>query len=126
MTRMARSESRKPTWAEVGVQNAGLRTAVRAFTFAHAWGVATALLKREPVSIDEFAVVAKMPRATAFRYRQAWLKTFPGEPTPGHMNRVSGAQAGYDEAIRKYRTYKAASEATESRVLTVGSRLAGA
>lgn len=123
---MARKEPKKPTWAEVGVQNAGLRTAVRALTFAHAWGVATALLKREPASIDEFAVVTYTPRASAFRSQQAWRKAFPGEPTPGHFNRVSGAQAGYEEAIRKYRTYKAASKATESRVLTVGSKLAGA
>lgn len=123
---MGRKKPKKQTWAEVAVNNAGLRTAVRGFEFAQRWGVATALLEREPASIDEFAVVTSTPRASAFRYQQAWRRTFPGEATPGHMNRSSGAQAKYDEAIRKHKTYEAAAKATESKVLTVGSKVAGA
>ena len=69
----------------------------RAFKFALGWGLATAELGREPANVEEYAEVMDESRATAFRDQQAFRKAFPDEVSPLRMNRLSGAQARYDE-----------------------------
>jgi hypothetical protein len=96
-------KGRQPgTWADVGVQNAGLRTTVLALSFAYDWGMATAVLEAEPESVEEYVEVTQTPRATAFRQQKAFRKAFPRESTPTRMNEVSGMQSKYDDLASKY------------------------
>jgi hypothetical protein len=116
------AKQRKPTWAEIGFRNAGFAATARALKFALGWGLATASLGREPESVEEYAKEAQESRATAFRDQQAFRLAFPDEENPTRMNRVSGAQARYDELYRLIRdTKKRAIEAQPLMFLTGGS-----
>lgn len=61
------------------------------------WGMACVVLGREPESIDEFAEVAEVSRATAFRSQQAFRKAFPMLEGPTDLNRRSGMIPAYEE-----------------------------
>lgn len=100
--RQAVKGSQPGTWADVGVQNAGLRTTVLALSFAYDWGMATAVLGAEPRSVDEYVEVTQTPRATAFRQQRAFRKAYPRESTPARMNEISGMQSKYDELAQRY------------------------
>ena len=97
-------KKRPQTWADVGYRNAGIRTTARALKFAMAWGLATAELGREPVSVEEYAETVEESRATAYRDYQAFHKAFPGEESPARMNQVSGNQERYEELVRSLRS----------------------
>jgi hypothetical protein len=117
---------RQLTWAEVAVSHGGIRAAVRAMKFAMAWGLATAELHREPESIDEYVSVMDESRASAFRDQQAFRKCFPGQETPGELNRVSGQQARYDEILRKVGDLEAAKAEAEISIFNLGAGTATA
>jgi hypothetical protein len=110
----------RTTWAELGYKNAGIRTTGRALGFVVEWGLATAVLGREPVSVEEFAEVAEESRATAFRNQQAFRKAFPKEETPTRINRVTGAQRRFDELVRTVRSHAKAASAAQPLVYLVG------
>lgn len=96
---MARKK-RRPTWSEVAYVNAGPRETLKAFEFAINWAGATHLLGREPESVEEFADVAELSRATAFRQQAAFRKAFPMLEGPSDFNR----RAGLDESMNEVKT----------------------
>jgi hypothetical protein len=89
-----------------------------------AWGLATAELGREPESVEEFAQTMELSRRTAFRDQEHFREAFPTETTPGRMNRVTGAQARYDETYRRLKELGAARREAEHLTFYVGSALA--
>ncbi len=113
-----------PTWAEVGIRNAGFRKTVNALQFALSWGLATAELGREPATVDEFAQVMKVSRRTAFRDQEHFREAFPSETTPSRMNILTGAQKRYDEAYKRLKELGAAERASEHVAFHVGASLA--
>jgi len=113
-----------PTWAEVGIRNAGFRKTVTALKFALSWGLATAELGREPVTVDEFAQVMKLSRRTAFRDQEHFREAFPSETTPTRMNVLTGAQKRYDETYNRLQEVGAAERASEHVAFDVGASLA--
>jgi hypothetical protein len=115
---------RPPTLAEIAVAHGGVRATVRAFKFAMGWGLATAELRREPDSIDEYATVMEESRATAFRDQQAFRKCFPSEETPGNLNNRTGQQAQYDQLLRKFGSLKAAKAEAEPSIFNIGAGIA--
>ena len=113
-------KSRPQTWADVGYRNAGIRTTARALKFAMAWGLATAELGREPVSVEEYAETVEESRATAYRDYQAFHKAFPGEESPARMNQVSGNQERYEELVRSLRSFAKSLSAAQPLVYALG------
>jgi hypothetical protein len=117
---------RQATWAEVAISHGGVRAAVRSFKFAMGWGLATAELRREPESIEEYASVMDESRATAFRDQQAFRKCFPGQETPAEFNRVTGQQARYDELLKRLGDLEAAKAEAEPSLFNPGAGIAPA
>lgn len=115
---------RKPTWAEVGIRNAGLRTTLKALRFVLGWGLATAELGREPQSVDEYAEVMELSLRTAYRDQGAFRRAFPTEETPFRMNKITGAQNTYNTTWRRLRDRAAAQREIEPLTFLVGSALA--
>ncbi|MGB9113349.1 MAG: hypothetical protein WCF24_11570 [Acidimicrobiales bacterium] len=113
-------KERRVTWAELGWRNAGIRKTTRGLKFAMGWGLATATLGREPESVEEYAEVMDESRATAFRDQQAFREAFPNEESPARMNRMSGAQARYDELWRNLRDPKKAALGAQPVMFVVG------
>jgi hypothetical protein len=113
-------KQRQVTWADVGYRNAGFRATARALKFAMAWGLATAELGREPISIEEYAETVEESRATAFRDQQAFRKAFPDETSPARMNQVSGTQDRCDELVRSLRDFASSRAAAQPIVYALG------
>ena len=113
--------SKAPTWSQVAVKNAGFRDALRAFEFATGWGLAVAFLGREPESIDEYAEVAEVSRATAFRQQQAFRKAFPMLDGPSDLTAATGQQSSLDEFVRSCRTMAEAKEKSAAEVFAMGA-----
>ncbi|MGB3412053.1 MAG: hypothetical protein WBA45_12745 [Microthrixaceae bacterium] len=81
------------TWLEVAVATAGLRTGVRALTWAHEWAVARASLGHDP-TVEEVAEWWGLTRRTAFREQAAFREAFPTLESPAAMYATEEAQAG--------------------------------
>jgi hypothetical protein len=118
------AKPQRPTWAQVGIRNAGIRKTGTALSFAVWWGLATAELGREPESVDEFAATMEMSRRTAFRDQGYFRQAFPTESTPGRINKITGAQARYDELYRKLKERGAARRDAQHLSFFLGASLA--
>jgi hypothetical protein len=101
--------------------NAGIRATTRGLKFAMGWGLATATLGREPESVEEYAEVMQESRATAFRDQQAFRQAYPEEENPTRMNKVTGAQARYDEIFLDLKDLRKASVKAQPMIFTVGA-----
>lgn len=64
------------------------------------WGMVTAMLGHEPETIDDYAEVAEVSRAKAFRDQQAFRKAFPELSGPAEMISKSCGQMVFDDFIR--------------------------
>jgi hypothetical protein len=118
------AKQRATTWAQVGVKNAGIRETTRALHFAMGWGLATAELGREPRTVEEYATVMEVSRATAFRDQQAFRDAFPDEETPLNMNQASGVQERYDEIWARLRDRAKARRELQPLLFTLGAATA--
>lgn len=80
---MAKARKRPPSWIEVAVANAGLRTGLRAMTWAYEWAVTRESLGHDP-SAEEVAKWWAMPERTAYREQAAFREAFPtlDDPAP--------------------------------------------
>lgn len=119
------SSRRRQTFSEVGISNAGWATTLRAFRWGLWWALATAHLKREPVSVDEFAKEMGVNVRTAYREQAAFRRAFPHEETPGRMNRESGLQRKADRAWTRLHDLGEASRALEPALFDVGAHPVG-
>lgn len=84
MVSHARAESGQPLY-EIGRANAGVRKALQSLTFMAAWDVARRSLRRETLTLDEYADWWKVNRRTAFREQERFREAFPGEKTPDRL-----------------------------------------
>lgn len=76
------AKRRRPaTWLEVAVARAGMRTAVKAITWAYEWAVTREAVGHEPTA-DEVAEWWKLSRRTAFREQAAFREAFPELDSP--------------------------------------------
>src|SRR5579875_2698198 len=80
----ARDGSGEPLLTIAG-RNVGLRKAFQALTFMAAWDRARQALRRETLTLDEYADWWKVSRATAHREQSRFREAFPGELTPEHL-----------------------------------------
>jgi hypothetical protein len=86
-----------------------------------AWGLATAELHRDPESIEEFAEVMEVSRATAFRDQQAFRKCYPTLTSPTEMNEATGQQERYNEFRRSLGSAKKAAGEAEATIFNLGA-----
>lgn len=104
------------TWLEVAVANAGMRTGVRAMTWAYEWAVTRESLGHDP-SVEEVAEWWALTRRTAFREQAAFREAFPTLESPAAIYSSPQARAalramanigeGADEIGEKRRARKA-------------------
>jgi hypothetical protein len=86
------SNPRDLTLFEYGRQNAGLRVTIQALTFMAAWDHARRAMRRETLTLHEYAEWWRVARTTAFREQGRFRQAFPGEATP---DRLLDAMASY-------------------------------
>ena len=116
------ARQKKPlTWSQVAVANAGFRDGLRAIQFAMEWGFTSAFLGRDPETIDEYAEVAEVSRAKAFRDQQAFRKAFPDLDGPrDFIDRTSGQQQ-FDEFMAAARELGKARKNAAAFVFDLGA-----
>lgn len=85
------------TWLEVAVARAGLRTGIRAMTWAYEWGVTREAVGHEP-TVEEVAEYWKLTRRTAFREQASFREAFPMLENPGRIYETEEARA----ALKKH------------------------
>lgn len=85
------------TWLEVAVARAGLRTGIKAMTWAYQWAVAREALGEEP-TVEQVAEYWNGTRRTAFREQAAFREAFPEFETPAKIYETEQARA----AVRKH------------------------
>lgn len=102
---------RKPkTWLEIAITNAGLRSGVRALTWALLWGVARERLGTDP-TVEQVAECWRSSRRTAFRDQTHFRKAFPGHDTPAaifdnpnarrRVRDIAKSMEDFEESLRK-------------------------
>lgn len=109
------------TWSELAVSNAGFRQGLQALQFVMEWGMVTAMLGREPETIDEYAEVAEVSRAKAFRDQKAFRKAYPGLSGPGQMVAQSCGQEVFEDFIRTAKDLGNARRNSASFVFQLGA-----
>jgi hypothetical protein len=80
------------TWLEVAVARAGLRTGLRAMTWAYEWGVTREALGHEP-TVEEVAEYWNLTRRTAFREQAAFREAFSTMESPAPIYDTDEARA---------------------------------
>jgi hypothetical protein len=70
---------------DIARSNAGLRKAFQALTFMAAWDLARRALRRETLTLEEYADWWKVARTTSFREQSRFREAFPGETTPDRL-----------------------------------------
>ena len=81
---MARRADRRQTWIELGVRNAGIRTAFTGMTWALSWIIAAKDLDHDP-TVEEVADWWKDSHRTAYRQQAAFRRAYPDLESPGAM-----------------------------------------
>jgi hypothetical protein len=76
----------------VAQQRVGLRRAFRALTFMAAWDHARRALRRESLTLSEYAEWWRESEATAYRHQALFREAFPGEKTPDHLLDLAAVQ----------------------------------
>ena len=84
------------TWLEVAVARAGLRTGIRAMTWAYEWGVTREAVEHEP-TVEEVAEYWKLTRRTAFREQASFREAFPMLENPGRIYETEEARAALNK-----------------------------
>lgn len=83
---------RKPsTWLEVAISHGGLRSGVRAITWAYLWGVTRERRGTDP-TVEEVAECWHSSRSTAFRDQTHFRKAFPNYDTPAPLFEAADAR----------------------------------
>jgi hypothetical protein len=82
----------KRTWIELGVRNAGMRTAIRAANWAYCWAVVRESLGREP-TVEEVAEWWNASRRSAFRDQAAFREAYPTLDSPAAIYDAPDARA---------------------------------
>ncbi|TAN26913.1 MAG: hypothetical protein EPN30_03970 [Actinomycetota bacterium] len=84
MSSLVGPESRKATWIEIGIRNAGFLKAQTALLWAWMWAVTRESLQRDP-TVEEVAEWWKESPRTAYREKAAFTKAFPMLESPAKI-----------------------------------------
>lgn len=84
------------TLAEFATRQVGLRKAIKAIYYLVSWGMTSDAIGH-PASVDEVVAHRGDSRPTVYRYRDCFMKAFPGEETPERLWRAARAHR-VDEA----------------------------
>lgn len=110
---------RQPTWLEVGIATAGMRTAVKAISWAYEWAVARETLGHEP-TVEDVAEMWGLSRRTAFREQEAFRTAFPQLETPAAIYDTDEARemiarhAALGEKLDQWKAERAARREVEA------------
>jgi hypothetical protein len=109
---MPRRQTRKVTWIEVGVRNAGLRKTIKGLSWAYMWATVREVQGSDP-TVEQVANWWKEAERTSYREQAAFREAFPTLETPAKIfqdpalraNLAKAAMASdeLDEAIRSRR-----------------------
>jgi hypothetical protein len=80
---------------EIVRQRVGFRQAVQVFVFMIAWDQARRAMRRETLTLAEYADWWKVSRPTSFREQARFREAFPSETTPDRLLDV--VAAAWDE-----------------------------
>jgi len=81
---------------KVATRAVGLRKAFRVLTFMAAWDRARVAMRRQTLTLDEYAQWWKISPSTSYREQALFRECFPGESTPDRLLDVAGVQ--WDES----------------------------
>ena len=87
------------TWLEVGLDNAGLSSAVKGLTWAFCWSIARQAIGSDP-SAEQVADWWSDSHRTTYRNQAAFRKSFPGLDGPSSMFETTEAVVLLDKAFR--------------------------
>ncbi|MBW4079233.1 MAG: hypothetical protein HIU84_12140 [Acidobacteria bacterium] len=76
--------SRQPTWAEIGIRNAGFLKAQTALVWAWMWAVTRESVGHDP-TVEEVAEWFNESSRTAYREKAAFTKAFPMLESPANI-----------------------------------------
>jgi hypothetical protein len=76
----------------VAQKRVGLRKAFTVLTFMVAWDHARRAMRRETLTLEQYADWWKESRATAYRHQARFREAFPGESTPDRLLDVAAVQ----------------------------------
>lgn len=115
--------SRKATWIEIGIRNAGFLKAQTALLWAWMWAVARESLQHDP-TVEEVAEWWKESPRTAYREKAAFAKAFPMLESPAKIfddpvaraNLATFAKLGDEMAANK----RARNRVPQSAIIDVG------
>lgn len=79
----------------VAARQGGMRRAFQVLTFMASWDQARKAMRRETLTLDEYADWWKESRTTAYRHQLWFREAFPGETTPDRL--LDQAAAQWDE-----------------------------
>lgn len=80
----SRDESGEPL-VTIATRALGLRRGMKALSFMAAWDHARRSMRRESITLDEYADWWKESRASAYRHQAIFREAFPGESTPDRL-----------------------------------------
>lgn len=76
----------------VAVASVGVYRASKVLAFMVAWEVARRELRRESITLQDYAEYWRANERTAYREQAAFRKAFPGEQTPDRLLDIAAAQ----------------------------------
>jgi hypothetical protein len=91
----ARGEKGEPLLT-IAARAVGLRKAFRVLTFMAAWDRARVAMRRQTLTLDEYAQWWKVSPATSYREQALFRECFPQESTPDRLLDVAAVQ--WDES----------------------------
>lgn len=69
----------------IAARQLGMRRAFRVLTFMAAWDRARKAMRRERITLQEYAEWWRETERTAYRDQALFRQAFPGEDTPDHL-----------------------------------------
>ena len=76
----------------IASRNVGVRRAIKAMTFMAAWDRARYAMRRETISLTEYADWWKVSHGSSYREQATFRQAFPGESTPDRLLDLAAAQ----------------------------------
>ena len=76
----------------IAARSVGLRKAFRVLTFMAAWDQARRAMRRETLTLAEYAEWWRESPATSYRHQALFREAFPGESTPDRLLDLADVQ----------------------------------
>jgi len=96
---MPKKERGPVTWLEVAIGTAGIRKAVKGFTWAYTWAVVREAVGHDP-SVDEVAEWWRASSRSVYRDQAAFRECFPQLDTPAKLYEAPELRAKIRQTIK--------------------------